>query len=289
MLESPPDGPDPHASTCRRASPRSAAAAVPGRAEALGARPRPGRCRVAASLADSRARPHRLLGRRLPASSTPRSRRTRTILRPQFGRGPGRARAGAWSSALGRRLIGWSAVSRLGRAAAARGGGGRRRRDGGLDRRDRRARRSGRPSRAADRLADRRRRPAALPVRSAARPRRDGRAVRLVAARGRSGSIPSSRSSPASSLLLGARRIGIGAWHALMDRAAIPRCSPRSRRIVRGLPRRRAASTTCGPAPPGPGLHPDPPRARRRAVAARGARDQRRRARALSRPCRTPT
>ena len=62
--------------------------------------------------------------------------------------------------------------------------------------------------------------------------RRDGGAGGLVAARRRAGSTRWWRWPPACVLVLGARRIGLGAWNALMDRAADPALVAEVERIV---------------------------------------------------------
>ena len=69
-------------------------------------------------------------------------------------------------------------------------------------------------------------------------------------------------------LALGARRIGLGAWDALMDRAAQPALITEVERIVAAPPGRPRLPRPQDPDGRQPRLHPGPCRARRRAVAA---------------------
>ena len=66
--------------------------------------------------------------------------------------------------------------------------------------------------------------------------RGDGGARRLEAASASAGSTRSSRSLACVVLVLGARRIGIGAWNALMDRAADPALLAEVGRIIAAQP-----------------------------------------------------
>ena len=78
-------------------------------------------------------------------------------------------------------------------------------------------------------------------------------------------------------LLMGARRIGIGAWNALMDRAADREVIETVERIVAAYPGRHRLPRPQDPHRRQPRLHPDRPRARRRPVAPRRPRHRRRR------------
>ena len=103
---------------------------------------------------------------------------------------------------------------------------------------------------AAHRLADRGRGPAALSLRPAAGARRDGGARR----RPRFGVLwldPVIALVACAVLVIGARRIGLAAWDALMDREADPELVAGSGASSRPTPA-FAASTTCAPAPPAP-------------------------------------